>query len=117
MFDPDHDGQCLMSESPRRRGSQPFDELDTVFVLPGRLPIRVGRCLLLAALFAGGMWNLATGAGGWDTVPAIVRILGVIVCAGLAQSCVRGAFGLWQARGRDGLGPAAERIDSPDTLY
>ncbi|WP_406804455.1 hypothetical protein [Mycobacterium sp. SMC-18] len=107
----------MMSKSPRRRGIPPFDEPDTVFVLPGHLPIGVGRCLLLAALFAGGMWNLATGAGGWDTVPAIVRILGTIVCAALAQSCVRGAFGLWQTHGRDDLGPAAERIDSHDTLY
>lgn len=104
-------------ESLGRRGAQPAQEPDIVFALPSRPPIEVGRCLLLAAVFACGMWNLVTGAGGWDTIPAIVRILAAIVCAAVAQHFVRGALDHWQTRRRAPLGPAAERIDSPDTSY
>jgi len=85
-----------------------------VFALPNRSSIEVGRCLLLAAGSTSCMWNLVTGAGGWDTVPAIVRILAAIVCAAVAQHFVRGALDHGQTRRRTPLGPAAERIDSPD---
>jgi len=104
-----------VSESPCRRGAQPAQEPDIVFALPSRPAIQVGRCLLLAAVFVCGLWNLVTGAGGWDAVPAIVRVFAAIVCAAVAQHFVRGALEHWQTRRRVPLGPAAERIDSPDT--
>ncbi len=101
--------------NPQNTG--PITELvhdgDTVVSLPNSARVRAAYYLLLAAFFAWQMWNMATGAGGDDQVPGLLRFFVAIVCAATAKRLVRDALAQWRLHRSSGLGPAVERIDSP----